>query len=172
MKKPHKILVSVMVVLSPLGISTGTASASTLATIPQEQVTQIQNDFVAGFNAFLEDQGVDDVLALPMNEREALLNQYIDDPDTFAQTPQPRSVTLTAIAAVVGIIAGSIAIGKGAYQAGQYAAQQANDRGIITKRQWRQNSNRNYSLLLGSCLGMSTVFGAFAANGFNDWMWH
>lgn len=155
--------------LLAVGFAFSGAGVANAADIPPPETAseyaQIRSDATAEFREFLKEHGIDDVRSLPMSEREVLLEEYLDS------RPMVASVTGT-IAAVVGIIAGARAIGKGAYEAGQYAAMQANAKRILTKAQYRANSNKYYWQILGVSAGIFGVMSPFVANGFNDWMWN
>lgn len=67
-------------------------------------------------------------------------------------------------AAVLGAIAAAMAVTKGMYEAGQYAARQVDSRGILTKSQYKPNG--------GLWMTAITVgVGWSAALGFDDYMY-
>lgn len=125
---------------------------------------QTRTDIAPGFHEFLKERGIGDVRSLPMHEREALLEEYLDS------MPMPASAVGIA-GAIVAIIVGAATIGKHGYDAGRYGAMQAHSKRILTKSQYRARSNYYYWMVLGACTGAFGVTAPFIANGFNDWMW-
>ncbi len=49
---------------------------------------------------------------------------------------------------------------------------QANAKRILTKAQYRANSNKYYWQIFGVSTGIFGIMSPFVANGFNDWMWN
>ncbi|HLQ40606.1 MAG TPA: hypothetical protein VK118_06550 [Tetragenococcus sp.] len=64
------------------------------------------------------------------------------------------------ISAILGAIAAAIAIGRGLYDAGRYAAKQSVSRGWLSKKQYKKNSGKYYWAIVAG-------FGFFAANEFS-----
>ncbi|MDR2833405.1 MAG: hypothetical protein LBV67_06800 [Streptococcaceae bacterium] len=156
MRKLIKNVIIASMSINMLAATVIPASASVLYTSGHAQEEANLNSLEAEikkFHQFLEKKGITDIQARTDEEKEILLNQYLN------QLGRTRSV-----GAVLGAIAAAIAIGKGLYGAGRYAAMQAVSRGWISKTQYRRNGGGYYwSIVAG--------FGFFVANGFDDYMW-